>query len=53
MIISGVTRSDGIDILQPANLTAEMILEVRVYRFMIMSIINCEHLHGNSSPLHW
>ncbi|WJX11333.1 Histone-lysine N-methyltransferase atxr4 [Trifolium repens] len=28
MIISGVTRSDCIDILQPANLTPEMILEM-------------------------
>ncbi|WJX17760.1 Histone-lysine N-methyltransferase atxr4 [Trifolium repens] len=28
MIISGVTRSDSIDILQPANLTPEMILEM-------------------------
>jgi hypothetical protein len=36
MIISGVTRSDSIDILQPANLTPEMILEVRIYKFMIM-----------------
>ena len=63
MIISIVARSDIIDILHPANLTPEMILELRIYKFTIVTIIrcqvsfinnetpvSCEHFNGRFSP---